>query len=145
MVEHYVSAELRRLVEQRAKGCCEYCHSQQRYSAQSFSIEHIIPKQMGGESITENLALACQGCNNHKATKTVVIDPGSGLSVRLFHPRQDSWPEHFSWNADYTLLIGIIPIGRATIEALKLNRLGVINLRRVLYKVGEHPIEESDQ
>jgi hypothetical protein len=121
MAEHYVSAELRRLVEQRAKDCCEYCHSQQRYSAQSFSIEHIIPKQIGGETRAENLALACQGCNNHKATKTEAIDASSGLTVRLFHPRQDRWTEHFSWNADYTLLIGITPIGRATIEALKLN------------------------
>jgi hypothetical protein len=145
MVEHYVPAELRRFVEQRAKGCCEYCHSQEKYSAQSFSIEHIIPRQIGGETIAENLALSCQGCNNHKATKTEATDPASGMIVPLFHPRQHQWSEHFNWSADYTLVLGLTPIGRATIEAIKLNRLGVVNLRRVLYKVGEHPMEEKGE
>ena len=87
MVEHYVSAELRRLVEQRARGCCEYCHSQQKYSAQSFSVEHIMPKQFGGKTIEENLALACQGCNNHKATKG---SPKNNLTICKVRHHQGS-------------------------------------------------------
>ncbi len=52
----------------RAYGCCEYCMSQEKYASQSFSIEHIIPVFSGGDDDLENLALACQGCNNIKFT-----------------------------------------------------------------------------
>jgi len=41
------------------------------------------------------------------------------------------------------LMVGTTPTGRATIEALQLNRGGVVNLRRLLYAVGEHPPKEG--
>jgi hypothetical protein len=37
------------------------------------------------------------------------------------------------------MMIGLTATGSATIEALQLNRSGLVNLRRVLYAVGEHP------
>ena len=70
MPEKRVTAEQRQAVLERARGCCEYCKSQVRFATQSFSIEHIIPRHAGGETTLDNLALACQGCNNHKYTKT---------------------------------------------------------------------------
>jgi len=39
----------------------------------------------------------------------------------------------------FTEVIGLTPTGRATIETLKLNRKGVINLRWALFAVGKHP------
>jgi hypothetical protein len=144
MAEKYVPAELRRIVEQRAKGNCEYCRSQAKYSAQSFSIEHIIPRQAGGGTIESNLALSCQGCNNHKGIKTTALDPATGLNQGLFHPRKQLWKEHFVWSADYSMAIGITPTGRATVEALRLNRSGVVNLRRALYAMGEHPLQDFE-
>ena len=65
MPEKRVTAEQKQAVLERARGCCEYCKSQARFATQSFSIEHIIPRQLGGETTLDNLALACQGCNNH--------------------------------------------------------------------------------
>jgi hypothetical protein len=59
--------------------------------------------------------------------------------VSLFHPREQRWDEHFAWNDDFTLMVGLTPMGRATIAALQLNRPGLVNLRRVLYAIGEHP------
>ena len=53
------------------------------------------------------------------------------------------WSEHFTWNDDFTLVIGISAIGRVTIEEMQLNREGVINLRRVLFAMGEHPPSEK--
>ncbi len=106
---------------------------------QSFSVEHIVPRARGGTNTLDNLALACQGCNNHKYLKTEDRDPITGMVVPLFHPRQQRWNDHFVWSEDYTLIIGITPIGRATVEALRLNRPGLVNLRRVLYAMGEHP------
>lgn len=129
----------RRVVVERAQGCCEYCLSQANFSTESFSVEHIIPLSKGGKTVLDNLALSCQGCNNYKYTKTEGFDPVSLQWAPLYHPRQQKWEDHFAWNQDYTLIIGLTPTGRATVETLHLNRTPVINFRRVLYAAHEHP------
>ncbi|MBL7794080.1 MAG: HNH endonuclease [Saprospiraceae bacterium] len=130
---------LKREVEERAFGRCEYCMSQNRFSPDPFSVEHIIPLSRKGLSQSDNLAYACQGCNNRKYNAIEAIDPLNGKATPLFHPRQHIWGEHFTWNDDYTLVIGLTAIGRATIERLKMNRIGLINLRKILHSCGEHP------
>lgn len=139
MPRERVTAAQRRSVFERANGCCEYCRSQARFGTQSFAAEHIIPVYAGGKTSLDNLALACFGCNSHKYTKTSAIDPETGSFVPLFHPRQQRWSEHFAWRADYTEIVGLTPSGRATVNALHLNRAELINLRTVLYAVGQHP------
>jgi len=143
MPERHVTAQQKQAVVERAQGCCEYCRSQARFAIQPFSVEHIKPRSQGGKTTLDNLALACQGCNNHKYTKTEGRDPVSGDIVPLYHPRQQQWHDHFTWNNDFTLIIGLTPTGRATVEALQLNRKGVVNLRRILYAMGEHPPAKS--
>jgi hypothetical protein len=106
---------------------------------QPFSAEHIEARSKQGETILENLAWACQGCNNHKYNKSLARDPVTGEMVPLFHPRQHHWADHFAWNEDGTLILGLSPIGRATVEALQLNRQGLVNLRRILFAIREHP------
>lgn len=139
MPDSHVTPQLKELVKTRAAGCCEYCRSQERFAPDSFSVEHIIPRVSGGKTSLSNLALACQGCNNHKYTKTEAFDGVSGEMVSLFNPRQHSWAEHFAWTEDFSLMVGLTPTGRATIEALKLNRGGVVNLRNALRFSGKHP------
>lgn len=139
MAREGVPARLRQAVSRRARGRCEYCRGQERFATHGFSVEHIVPRSAGGKTIYSNLAFACQGCNNHKYTNVADRDPMSGDTVPLFHPRQDAWEQHFVWNEDYTVIIGITPVGRATVESLRLNRPGVVNLRRVLFEIGEHP------
>jgi hypothetical protein len=139
MPESRISAELRQQISVRAGGCCEYCRSQARYATQAFSVEHILPRVQGGATSLDNLALACQGCNNHKYDKVAAPDPVNGQHVPLYHPRRDRWDTHFAWSDDFTLMIGITPTGRATVESLQLNRDGVVNLRRLLYAIGQHP------
>ena len=139
MSDKYVSAELRRLVEKRASGCCEYCFSQSKYSADSFTIDHIIPYSISGSNEVNNLAFACRGCNQHKSVRTSAEDPLTGSIERLFNPRQNNWNAHFTWSEDFTKILSITATGRATIEGLQLNRPGLVNLRRVLYSIGEHP------
>ena len=134
-----VSARQRRAVGERARGCCEYCRRQASYSTQSFSIEHIVPRDKGGPTTLSNLALACQGCNSHKHTKTEAIDPVSKELAPLYHPRRQRWRDHFGWSNDYIQVIGLSATGRATVEALRLNRRSLINLRRVLTLIEEHP------
>lgn len=139
MSDRHISAELRRLVAERARHCCEYCHTQMRYSADAFTVDHITPRHLQGLTTANNLAFACHGCNQHKSIRVCTPDPTSGALAPLFHPREQRWEAHFAWNHDFTLILGITPTGRATIAALQLNRPGVVNLRRVLYMVGEHP------
>ena len=139
MSDDRVTLQQKKVVAERARGCCEYCQSQARFALQPFSVEHIVPKSQGGKATLDNLALACQGCNNHKYNKTRGPDPISGETVPLYHPREQRWSEHFSWDVDFTLIIGLTPSGRATVEVLQLNREGLVNLRRVLYAMGEHP------
>lgn len=124
---------------ERAKQCCEYCWSQARFSTQSFAIEHIQPISRGGKTSLENLALACPGCNSYKSDKIEGYDPINKQVVPLYHPRQDKWQEHFQWSNDFSLMIGITPIGRVTVHNLQLNRNGIVNLRKVLYEMGLHP------
>jgi hypothetical protein len=145
MPESRVTPQQKRVVAERARGCCEYCRSQARFALQPFSVEHIIPRSQGGQTTLDNLALACQGCNNHKYTKTEGPDPVSGDNVSLYHPRQQRWRDHFAWNDDFTLIIGLTPTGRATVETLRLNREGLVNLRWILYAMGEHPPAEADE
>lgn len=38
--------------------------------------------------------------------------------MSLYHPRLQQWGEYFAWNDDFTLVIGLTPTGRATVEAL---------------------------
>ena len=127
------------LVIARAGGCCEYCLSQLLFSPDPFSVEHILPLVKGGSDDPDNLALSCQGCNNHKYVHTSAIDPVTGQSAPLYHPRHDHWAEHFAWIDNCERLIGLTPTGRATILCLHLNRLGVVNLRNALYTLGRHP------
>lgn len=134
-----VSAALRRTVATRARGLCEYCRCQEDFSPDSFTVEHIKPRQAGGETVAENLAWSCSGCNGRKYTKTTYPDPVTGQETVLFNPRQQLWSEDFAWNEDFTQVMGQTACGRATIEALQLNRVGVVNLRRLLAAVGLHP------
>jgi hypothetical protein len=127
------------LVRERANGCCEYCLSQARFSPDPFSIEHIVSRAKGGNDDLENLAFSCQGCNGLKHTHTEWIDFLTETNMPLFHPRIDSWNEHFRWDESQTLIIPLTGVGRATLEKLKLNREELVLLRRALLLAGEHP------
>lgn len=138
-----IRTSVRREAAQRAKYLCEYCGSQDSFASQPFSVDHIIPASEGGSDGLDNLAYSCYGCNGHKYNKTQAIDPATKETVALFHPRNQIWVDHFAWNEDCTLIKGLTSIGRATVEALRLNRASVVNLRRVLFALGLHPpIEE---
>ncbi len=93
-----------------------------------FHLEHIVPASRGGTTDLENLAWACPGCNLRKSDRVDAIDADSGLTVSLFHPRNQAWKEHFVWD-DYQMA-GMSAIGRATIAALNLNHPRRIQIRQ---------------
>lgn len=132
-------ANWRQLVAERAHGLCEYCRSSAKYALQSFESEHIQPLAEGGSTTLDNLAWACGGCNRCKGARMAAVDPDSGQVVALYNPRQQRWSDHFAWDSTYSLVVGLTAVGRATVAALRLNRQGVVNLRRLLIPLGEHP------
>jgi hypothetical protein len=138
MSDFYIPVAIRRAVYERAHHCCEYCRNQTKYVG-PFSFDHVEPLSKGGETTFENLALACAVCNSYKAALTQTFDPATNEFVSLFNPRTQRWQDHFAWSEDTTLVIGLTPVGRATIGALRLNRSEAVNLRRVLFGIGEHP------
>ncbi len=139
MPKQYISVEIQKRVKARANHCCEYCRSPAIYATQPFVYEHIAPLAKGGHTTLNNLAYACGGCNGHKYTKTEAIDPVSGHAVALYNPRTQAWYQHFAWSDDYLHAVGLTATGRATLLALNLNRLGVVNMRRLLLLAGKHP------
>lgn len=72
------------------------------------------------------------------------VDPTTGDDAVLYHPRRQAWREHFAWSLDGQTVLGKTPTGRATVERLRLNRPGVVNLRRALAAIGEHPPVDQD-
>ncbi len=134
-----MNKSVKTFVKLRARGCCEYCLSQTDFSPDPFSVEHIIPKSKGGLDIAENLAWACMGCNGMKYNAVECADPVSGAITPIYNPRNDEWRKHFKWSNDFSLLLGLTPVGRGTIEKLQINRTGVVNLRILLHGAGLHP------
>lgn len=130
---------MRQQVAERAKGRCEYCRCPDSHTHSSFSVEHIFPQVKGGPDDLANLAWSCQGCNQHKFTAVSGTDTVTARKVRLFHPRLLRWKNHFEWSEDRLRMVGKTPTGRATIGRLRLNRAGVINLRRSLMATNDHP------
>jgi hypothetical protein len=84
-------------------------------------IEHIIPRAHGGSSDEANLWLSCPLCNRFKADLIAAVDPATGQTVTLFHPRNQNWFEHFRWTPDGLRIEGLTAIGRATVTALHLD------------------------
>jgi hypothetical protein len=128
---------LEQLVWQRANSICEYCHMPQYLTVMRFQIDHIIAEQHGGLTIADNLALSCLLCNACKGPNIASIDQITQSLVPLFNPRRQVWDEHFKWNGPR--LIGLTPIGRATIAVLSINLKARVLVRASLIEEGVFP------
>jgi hypothetical protein len=116
------TAEVRR----RAGYRCEYCRVPQAAFQRAFHVEHIVAKQHGGPDHPSNLALACWHCNWKKGPNLAGIDPETGQTTPLFHPRSDRWADHFTLGMETSIplgieIIGLTPVGRATTRLLDMN------------------------
>lgn len=138
MTSSYIPAELANAVRERARDVCEYCHLPQSCQEATFHIDHVVPRNAGGETTLENLALSCVTCSLKKSAKTHVVDGQSGVEVPIFNPRTENWSEHFAWTVELHMQ-GLTPIGRATAAALGMNRTAIIAIRMLLADAGRFP------
>ncbi|MBI4491552.1 MAG: HNH endonuclease [Chloroflexi bacterium] len=121
---------------------CEYC----RMRGWPLTIDHITPRSTWTRALRQgqrpppfepdeacNTASACWDCNViGKSERTSGEDPETGAKVPLFHPRRDTWEEHFEWVEDYNAIRGRSAIGRATVVALGMNLPHYVAQRRLL-------------
>jgi hypothetical protein len=108
---------LRQRIAEQARYRCGYCLTQEAVSGVPLTVEHIVPKAKGGQTVEENLWLSCRLCNEAKGVLTEAVDPKSGAAVPLFNPRIQVWADHFTWSEDSTRVIGRTSTGRATVVA----------------------------
>ena len=99
-------------------------------------MDHIIPESLGGRTTLDNLCLACWSCNLIEQDRIVAADPETGATVRIFNPNTQEWGAHFAWQMDGLLVVGLTPTGRATVNALRLNRPELVNARRLWIEAG---------
>jgi len=135
----------RNAIRKRANYLCEYCHSPEQISATRFTVDHIVPRSLGGSDELDNLALACRRCNERRYNFVAGYDSVNSTIVPLFNPRLQLWNEHFTWSADGTKIIGNSPEGRATVSRFDLNdsrfleKDSIRNTRSLWIKAGWHP------
>jgi hypothetical protein len=131
-----VSTRTRRFVTERAVERCEYRKLAAQGQAATFHVDHIVPQAAGGSTVPENLALACVHCSLRKGARRTAPDPRSGATMPLFHPRLDSWEDHFRWKG--VELLGLTATGRATVNALDLNSAEHRVIRAFEIRLGRH-------
>jgi 5-methylcytosine-specific restriction endonuclease McrA len=103
----------RRNIYARDKNKCQYCGKKQPTS--ELSLDHIIPRSMGGKAVWTNIVCACTKCNVKKAGRTPrqahmalirkPVKPKNNplLHIYLGHQRYKSWKQfldHAYWSVE---------------------------------------------
>lgn len=132
-----ISPRLRHLVMTRANHRCEYCLLPEAVALHRHEPDHIIPLQHGGVTEDNNMACACFRCNRHKGPNIGSYDPVTGLLTPLYHPRRQTWSDHFKLNG--ARIEPLTPEGRVTVFILQLNAPERVRERDLLLAAGYYP------
>lgn len=103
----------RRNIFARDRNRCQYCGH--KYPTSELSLDHVIPRSMGGKSVWTNMVCACTDCNVRKggrtpkqAQLTLIQKPTRPkrnplVHVHLGHQRYKSWKQfldHAYWSVE---------------------------------------------
>jgi 5-methylcytosine-specific restriction endonuclease McrA len=103
----------RRNIFARDRNRCQYCG--QKYPTSELSLDHVIPRSMGGKSVWTNMVCACTDCNVKKggrtpkqAQLTLIQKPvrpkrNPLVHFHLGHQRYRSWKQflgHAYWSVE---------------------------------------------
>lgn len=80
---YYNSNFNRSSLVKRDKSSCQYCGK--KLSASNVTIDHVLPRDKGGQTTFTNCVVACQICNNKKANRTPE-EAGMPLLKKPVHP-----------------------------------------------------------
>ncbi len=84
----------RRNLYRRDKHMCQYCGI--RPGTEELTIDHVVPRSLGGRTSWTNCVLACVECNKRKSNRPLLE---AGMRLRK-HPRAPRW------SSDTALLLG---------------------------------------
>ena len=129
-----ISTQLRQWVAKRANYRCEYCLLPQSVSLHKHEPDHLVPRQHGGETEENNLALACLRCNRYKGPNIGSFDPQTGVLVPFYNPRTQNWSEHFALEG--TIIRPLTAEARVTVSILRLNDAERVEELQKLLEVG---------
>ena len=105
----------RRNIYARDRNLCQYCGK--KYPTSELSLDHIIPRSMGGNSAWDNVVCACTNCNVKKggrtpkqARMTLIAKPAKPnrnpvIHLHLNHERYHSWKQFLDnayWSVELT-------------------------------------------
>ncbi len=133
-----ISEGLRQQIVLAADYRCEYCKSSSQITGIPLVIDHVLPRSLGGDDGSRNLAAACYRCNLIKGPKVDGDDVETGQPVSLFNPRIQVWGEHFAWTDGGRTMVGLTAIGRVTVVALQLNNDNLVMARSFWMAAGWH-------
>jgi hypothetical protein len=133
----YIPDRFRQEIRNLAHHRCEYCLYDERASENPHEIDHIIATQHGGDTVVENLCLACFECNRQKGPNLCSLDSETKALVALFNPRRHQWTDHF--RLDGAHIVPLTPEGRVTVRVLNINDSERINERERLMRIGRYP------
>jgi hypothetical protein len=136
------SAGMRRQVQSRALGRCEYCLLPEKYSVVSHEVDHILAVKHGGLTEGMNLAWCCFACNRYKGSDISSIDPLTGNTERLYNPRRDRWDEHFRLVSGH--IQPLTAVGRVTARLPRFNTPAGVEVRLKIEKAGLFEVEGVD-
>ena len=103
----------RRNIFARDRNSCQYCGK--RYAMSELSIDHVVPRSMGGKSLWSNVVCACTKCNIKKGGRTpklagmrLITKPVKPrrnflVHIHLGHERYRSWKQfldHAYWSVE---------------------------------------------
>lgn len=129
-----ISTELRQLVAKRAHNHCEYCRLPEKAALHKHEPDHIVPRQHGGQSTQENLALSCMRCNRYKGSNIGSYDPQTGELTPFFNPRTQDWHNHFKLEG--AIIQPLTAVARVTVKILRINDENRVHEREQLQKAG---------
>lgn len=91
----------RKAVFKRDRFSCQYCGK--FLKSGQVTVDHVIPKSMGGMSSFANCVASCYACNNRKGSRTpeqadmiLKIKPAAPSGYLHYISEQDAW--HDNWN-----------------------------------------------
>ena len=105
----------RRNIFARDENRCQYCGK--KFSTKELSLDHVIPRSLGGKSLWENVVCACVRCNVRKGGRTPdqahmtlirkPIKPRRNplIHIHLGHQRYHSWTQFLDnayWSVELT-------------------------------------------
>jgi len=96
----------RKAVLARDAWTCQYCGSERR----GLTVDHVIPRSRGGESVWENIVASCAPCNRRKGNRlpreiemhprTAPRPPGPNVFIRVAAPKVPaSWEPYLAMAA----------------------------------------------